>query len=171
MFSLSSLFSKNQSAAFLRAAAPVVAATNALTAECQALTNEEIRTRLAEVKSRALAAGGASKEDIPLVFALVRESSRRTLKQPHFDVQLMGGLALLEGKIAEMRTGEGKTLVATLPATYHALSGKGVHVVTVNDYLARRDGAWMGQVYDFLGLKVGVVTSAGSYIYAVLSRR
>jgi hypothetical protein len=77
----------------------------------------------------------------------------------------LGGLALLRGKIAEMRTGEGKTLVATLPATFHALGGKGVHVVTVNDYLARRDGAWMGQVYDYLGLSVGVVTSGGAYRY------
>ncbi len=165
MFNLSSFFSKNQSAAFLKAAAPVVAATNALAEECLALSDEALRARLKEVRERASTVGVAEKSDIPLVFALVREASRRTLKQPHFDVQLMGGLALLEGKIAEMRTGEGKTLVATLPATYHALSGQGVHVVTVNDYLARRDGAWMGQVYNFLGLSVGVVTSAGSYIY------
>jgi len=164
MFNLSSLFSKNQSASFLKAAMPVVAATNALTPECQGLTDEALRARLAEVRSRA-AGGSAEKSDIPLVFALVREASRRTLRQPHFDVQLMGGLALLEGKIAEMRTGEGKTLVATLPATFHALSGKGVHVVTVNDYLARRDGAWMGQIYAFLGLTLGVVTSAGAYRY------
>jgi preprotein translocase subunit SecA len=165
MFKLSSLFSKNQSAAFLKAAGPVVAAANALAEEYQGLTDEEIRTRLSEVRSRAASLGQAAEPDIPLVFALVREASRRTLHQPHFDVQLMGGLALLQGKIAEMRTGEGKTLVATLPATFHALAGKGVHVVTVNDYLARRDGAWMGQIYAFLGLTVGVVTSAGSYIY------
>ncbi|MSU74746.1 preprotein translocase subunit SecA, partial [Candidatus Kaiserbacteria bacterium] len=100
-----------------------------------------------------------------LVFALVREAAHRTLRQPHFDVQLIGGLALLRGKIAEMRTGEGKTLVATLPATFHALAGFGVQVVTVNDYLARRDAAWMGQVYQYLGLTVGVVTSLGSYRY------
>ena len=165
MFNLSSFFSKNQSAAFLKAAAPVVAATNALAEECLSLSDDALRARLKEVRDRAATLGTAEKSDIPLVFALVREASRRTLKQPHFDVQLMGGLALLEGKIAEMRTGEGKTLVATLPATYHALSGQGVHVVTVNDYLARRDGAWMGQVYNFLGLSVGVVTSAGAYIY------
>lgn len=164
MFNLSSLFSKNQSAAFLKAAAPIVAAANALTEECQSLTDDALRARLAEMRTRA-AGASAEKADIPLVFSLVREASRRTLRQPHFDVQLMGGLALLEGKIAEMRTGEGKTLVATLPATFHALSGKGVHVVTVNDYLARRDGAWMGQIYDFLGLSVGVVTSAGAYRY------
>jgi preprotein translocase subunit SecA len=165
MFTFSSLFSKNQSAAFLKGAAPVVAQTNAFTDEFSMLSDEQLRERFAQVRERAHAAGVAEKADIPLVFALVREASRRTLHQPHFDVQLMGGLALLEGKIAEMRTGEGKTLVATLPATFHALSGQGVHVVTVNDYLARRDGAWMGQVYGFLGLSVGVVTGAGAYLY------
>lgn len=165
MFNLSSFFSKNQSAAFLKAATPVVTATNALSGELIKLSGEALRARLEEVRERAVAAGATEKADIPLVFALVRESSRRTLRQPHFDVQLMGGLALLEGKIAEMRTGEGKTLVATLPATFHALAGKGVHIVTVNDYLARRDGAWMGQVYDYLGLTLGVVTSAGAYRY------
>ncbi len=165
MFNLSSLFSKNQSAAFLKAAAPIVVAANALEEEYKALPDEALRARALEVRARATAAGATKKDDIPLVFALVREASRRTLHQPHFEVQIMGGLALLEGKIAEMRTGEGKTLVATLPATFHALAGRGVHVVTVNDYLARRDSAWMGQVYDFLGLTVGVVTSAGAYRY------
>ncbi len=165
MFSLSALFSKNQSAAFLKAAAPTVAKANAFSEELKELSDAEVRARFSEVRSRALAAGGASKDDLPLVFALTREASRRTLRQPHFDVQFLGGLALLEGKIAEMRTGEGKTLVATLPATFHALAGKGVHVVTVNDYLARRDSAWMGQVYDFLGLTVGVVTSSGNFLY------
>lgn len=165
MFNFSAFFSKNQSAAFMKVAAPVVAATNALEEELKALPDDVLRTRAAEVRTRAIAAGATLEEDIPLVFALVREASRRTLKQPHFNVQLIGGLALLKGKIAEMRTGEGKTLVATLPATFHALAGKGVHVVTVNDYLARRDGAWMGQVYAALGLSLGVVTSAGSYVY------
>ena len=165
MLSLSSLFSKNQSAAFLKGAAPIVAATNALSAELATLDDEALRARFTEVRERAVAAGEAAPADIPLVFALVREASRRTLRQPHFDVQLLGGLALLQGKIAEMRTGEGKTLVATLPATFHALAGKGVHVVTVNEYLARRDGAWMGQVYAYLGLTLGVVTSSGSYLY------
>ena len=165
MFNLSRFFSKNQSAAFLKAAASVVAATNAFTEELQALSDEAVRARFGEVRTRAGATGRATEDDIPLVFALVREASRRTLRQPHFDVQIMGGLALLQGKISEMRTGEGKTLVATLPATFHALGGKGVHVVTVNDYLARRDGAWMGQVYDYLGLTVSVVTSTGAYRY------
>ena len=113
----------------------------------------------------ALSEGATSEADILLVFALVREAAYRTRRERHFDVQLAGGLALLKGKIAEMRTGEGKTLVATLPATFHALAGNGVQIVTVNDFLARRDTTWMGQVYDYLGLTVGVVTSTGSYLY------
>jgi preprotein translocase subunit SecA len=158
---LSRVFSKNQSAAFLRAAAPLVAEVNRLEAEVAALPQEEMRARIRAIRE----AGGAREADTALVFALVREAARRTLEQRHFDVQLVGGLALSQGKIAEMRTGEGKTLVATLPATLRALAGTGVHVVTVNDYLARRDAAWMGQIYDYLGLSVGVVASSGSYIY------
>lgn len=165
MFGLSSLFSKNQSAAFVKGAAPVVATINTLSEELTGLSDEVVRRRLLEVRERAAAKGTTSEEDLPLVFALVREAARRTRNERHFDVQLMGGLALAQGKIAEMRTGEGKTLVATLPATFHALSGKGVQVVTVNDYLARRDTTWMGQVYDYLGLTVGVVTSTGAYRY------
>ncbi len=165
MLGLSHFFSKNQSAAALRAAAPVVAAVNALQKGLIDAPPEELRTRLDLIRTRAAEAGAARDADIPEVFALVREASRRTLHQPHFDVQLIGGFALLRGSIAEMRTGEGKTLVATLPTTFHALAGKGVHVVTVNDYLARRDAAWMGQVYDALGLTVGVVTSTDAYRY------
>ena len=165
MLGLSHFFSKNQSAAFLKAAAPVVAATNKCSQELIGLSDESVRAHLIDIRTRSHEAGATPEADIPLVFALVREAARRTLKQPHFDVQLIGGLALLRGKIAEMRTGEGKTLVATLPATFHALAGKGVQVVTVNDYLARRDGAWMGQVYDYCGLTVGVVTSTGAYRY------
>ena len=165
MFGLSRFFSKNQSAAFLKAAAPIVIATNKHSEELVGLSDSMVRARLQEVRTRAQEAGATLDADIPLVFALVREAARRTLRQPHFDVQLIGGLALLQGKIAEMRTGEGKTLVATLPATFHALAGNGVQVVTVNDYLARRDGAWMGQVYDYFGLTVGVVTGAGAYRY------
>jgi preprotein translocase subunit SecA len=165
MLGLSNFFSKNQSAAFLKAAAPVVAAANTLSEEFKGLSDEEVRARLLSVRQRTQEHGSVLEEDLPLVFALVREASRRTLRQPHFDVQFIGGLALLRGKIAEMRTGEGKTLVATLPATFHALSGKGVQIVTVNDYLARRDAAWMGQVYNYFGLTVGVVTSAGAYQY------
>lgn len=165
MFGLSNLFSKNQSAAFLRSAVPIVSAINKLGEGLEQASREEMKAKLQEVRSRAVASGATSEEDLPLVFALVREASFRTRKERHFDVQLIGGLALARGKIAEMRTGEGKTLVATLPATFHAISGKGVHVVTVNDYLARRDTTWMGQVYDYLGLSVGVVTSTGAYRY------
>src|SRR3989344_3776382 len=141
MLGLSRFFSKNQSAAFLKAAAPVVAATNALQEEIKGLSDENIRARFGEIRARAEVAGATPETDIPLVFALVREATLRKLNKPHFDVQLIGGLALLRGKIAEMRTGEGKTQVAMLPAIFHALSGKGVQIVTVNDYLARRDGA------------------------------
>ncbi|MGH7175103.1 MAG: preprotein translocase subunit SecA [Minisyncoccia bacterium] len=158
---LSNLFSKNQSAGFLREAAPVVAEVNRLGSEVAALSREAMREKIADIRARS----GATEAEIPLVFALVREAARRTLNEPHYDVQLTGGLALSRGKIAEMRTGEGKTLVATLPATLRALAGRGVHIVTVNDYLARRDAAWMGQIYDYLGLSVGAVTSSGSYIY------
>jgi len=165
MFDFSRFFSKNQSAAELRAAVPIVAAANAFSKEFSELSDDALRAKFNAVRDRAHEAGGATESDIPLIFALVRESARRTLRQPHFDVQLAGGLALLRGKIAEMRTGEGKTLVATLSATFHALAGKGVQVVTVNDYLARRDGVWMGQIYDYYGLTVGVVTSVGAYRY------
>jgi preprotein translocase subunit SecA len=165
MLGLSGIFSKNQSAAFLKAAAPIVAAVNKLSEELKGLSDEAVRARFSEVRARARASGETPQTDLPLVFALVREAASRTLHQSHFDVQIAGGIVLAEGKIAEMRTGEGKTLVATLSATFHALAGRGVHVVTVNDYLARRDGAWMGQVYDFLGLAVGVVTSTGAYRY------
>ncbi len=130
----------------------------------KSLSREELIARLKAIRERT---EGFPKEksDIAEVFAIVREAARRTLGEPHYDVQLIGGLVLTEGRIAEMRTGEGKTLAATLAAVVHALAGKGVHIVTVNDYLARRDSAWMGQVYEYLGLSVGVVTSSGSYIY------
>ncbi|MBU1292528.1 preprotein translocase subunit SecA [Patescibacteria group bacterium] len=161
---LDKLFAKNQSGSFIKAAQPVVAFANTLSDEFEKLSDADLKARLAQVKERTKGKPESDK-DIAEVFALVREASRRTLKERHYDVQLIGGLVLGKGKIAEMRTGEGKTLVATLPVTLYALSGKGVHVVTVNDYLARRDAAWMGQVYDCLGLSVGVVTSGGAYIY------
>lgn len=161
---LGSVFSKNQSAKFLKSAQPVVARATALEAELTPLSQDALKARLEAVRTRA---GGRveTDADIAEVFAIIREASRRTLNQRHYDVQLIGGLALAKGKIAEMRTGEGKTLVATLPVVLRALEGKGVHLVTVNDYLARRDAAWMGQVYDYLGLTVGVVTSSGAYRY------
>src|SRR5262249_9588183 len=102
---------------------------------------------------------------LPDAFAVVREASTRTLKQRHFDVQLMGGMVLHEGNVSEMKTGEGKTLVATLPLYLNGLAGKGAHFVTVNDYLAQRDAGWMGQIYDFLGLSVAVIMADKSFIY------
>lgn len=129
---------------------------NELEAEFIKLSDEQLRAKTAEFKER-LAAGESLDDLLPEAFATVREAAKRTLKQRHFDVQLMGGIVLHEGKIAEMKTGEGKTLVATLPVYLNALTGKGVHVVTVNDYLAKRDSDWMGRIYRFLGLSVGVI--------------
>ncbi len=135
---------------------PKVAAVNALEPEFAALSDEQLRGKTEEF--RAAHAAGASLEDLAApAFAAVREAAKRTLKQRHFDVQLIGGMVLHEGAIAEMRTGEGKTLVATLACYLNALAGQGVHVVTVNDYLARRDSEWMGQIYKFLGMSVGVI--------------
>ncbi|HHP51163.1 MAG TPA: preprotein translocase subunit SecA [Moorella mulderi] len=133
-----------------------VQAINALEPEMQALRDEELAAKTAEFKQR-LDRGASLDEILPEAFAVVRETSRRVLGLRHFDVQLMGGIVLHQGRIAEMKTGEGKTLVATLPAYLNALTGRGVHIVTVNDYLARRDSEWMGKIYRFLGLEVGLV--------------
>jgi preprotein translocase subunit SecA len=135
---------------------PLVATVNGLEASIRPLSDEQLRARTQEFRDR-LARGEALDDLLPEAFAVVREAGRRTLNMRHFDVQLVGGMVLHQGKIAEMKTGEGKTLVATLPAYVNALVGKGVHVVTVNDYLARRDSEWMGRVYRFLGLTVGVI--------------
>jgi len=133
----------------------VVAEINALEPGMQKLTDELLRGKTDELKKKC--AGGATLDELlPEAFAVVREASTRTLRMRHFDVQLIGGMVLHHGKIAEMKTGEGKTLVATLPAYLNALTGKGVHIVTVNDYLAKRDAEWMGKIYNFLGLSVGV---------------
>ncbi|MGH6866437.1 MAG: preprotein translocase subunit SecA [Methyloceanibacter sp.] len=133
-----------------------IAAINELEPEVAALSDEALRARTEDFRSRLR--GGTSLDDlIPEAFATVREAAKRTLGQRHFDVQLIGGMVLHEGRIAEMKTGEGKTLVATLPVYLNALVGRGVHVVTVNDYLARRDAAWMGAIYKFLGLSVGCI--------------
>ncbi|MGA8058621.1 MAG: preprotein translocase subunit SecA [Candidatus Binataceae bacterium] len=142
---------------------PSVAVINDLEPEISAESDDRLRERIAEWKTRLSAIEEeeareeAMDEVLPEVFAVVREAARRTLGQRHFDVQLIGGMVLHRGKIAEMKTGEGKTLVATLPAVLNALTGRGVHIVTVNDYLARRDAEWMGRIYTFLGLSVGVV--------------
>jgi preprotein translocase subunit SecA len=133
----------------------VVTKINTLEPQFEALDDAALRAKTAELRQR-LEQGSTLDDLLPEAFAAVREASKRTLKMRHFDVQLMGGIALHQGKIAEMRTGEGKTLMATLPVYLNALAGKGVHVVTVNDYLARRDAEWMGQIYGFLGLTVGV---------------
>ena len=140
----------------IRAYRPRVEAINALEKELEALSDEALRARTDEFKKQL--AEGASLDDIlEPAFATVREAGKRTLGQRHFDVQLIGGMVLHDGKIAEMKTGEGKTLVATAPVYLNALAGRGVHVVTVNDYLAKRDAEWMGQIYKFLGLTVGVI--------------
>lgn len=148
----------------LRRATPVVAQVNALEESFTALSDEALKAKTAEFKGR-LAAGEALDALMPEAFAAVREASRRTLGQRHFDVQLIGGAVLHQGGIAEMRTGEGKTLVATLPAYLNALSGKGVHVVTVNDYLSRRDAVWMGQIYHALGMTTAVINHDTSFLY------
>jgi preprotein translocase subunit SecA len=143
---------------------PLVEKINALESGFLALSDSELRAKTDEFKTR-LKAGETEDNILPEAFAAVREAARRTLGQRHFDVQLQGGIALHLGNIAEMRTGEGKTLVATLPAYLNALSGAGVHIVTVNDYLSRRDAVWMGQVYDFLGITVGVINHEESFLY------
>ena len=135
---------------------------NKLEPEMQALSDTQLRARTDEFRTR-LSQGESLDDLLPEAFAVVREASCRTLKMRHFDVQLLGGIVLHQGRIAEMKTGEGKTLAATLPVYLNALSGKGVHVVTVNDYLARRDAEWMGEIYQFLGLSVGVIVHGLSF--------
>jgi preprotein translocase subunit SecA len=135
---------------------PIVEAINSREPSLQKLSDAELAAKTAEFKQRL--ANGESLDSLLVdAFAVVREASRRVLNMRHFDVQLIGGIVLHQGKIAEMKTGEGKTLVATLPVYLNALTGDGVHVVTVNDYLARRDSEWMGRVYRFLGMSVGLV--------------
>jgi preprotein translocase subunit SecA len=135
---------------------PIVESINQLEAQMQAMSDDQLRGQTAILKSK-LAQGAELDELLPEAFAIVREASLRTVQMRHFDVQLIGGIFLHRGRIAEMKTGEGKTLVATLPAYLNALTGKGVHIITVNDYLARRDTEWMGKIYTFLGLSVGTV--------------
>jgi preprotein translocase subunit SecA len=145
--------SRNQR--LLKQYAHVVQAINALEPALEKLSDAQLRDKTTELRERH-ARGASLEELLPEAFAVVREASKRTLRMRHFDVQLLGGMVLHNGKIAEMKTGEGKTLVATLPAYLNALTGKGVHIVTVNDYLANRDAEWMGKIYRFLGLTVGV---------------
>ncbi len=143
---------------------PIISAINAIEEELTSLSDVELQAQSDALRNEVV--NGASLDDVlPRAFALVRESAKRTLGQRHYDEQLIGGVILHRGRITEMRTGEGKTLVGTLPAYLNALTGKGVHVITVNDYLARRDGVWMGQVYALLGLSLGVINQTGSYLY------
>ncbi|HJN85261.1 MAG TPA: preprotein translocase subunit SecA, partial [Patescibacteria group bacterium] len=148
----------------LRSFEPVVARINEFKEEMAALSDDALKAKSIELKERAL-----KDEDLndllPEAFATVREAAKRTLGQFHYDVQLTGGIAMHRRNIAEMRTGEGKTLTATLPVYLNALSGKGVHLATVNDYLSMRDAVWMGEVYHFLGLSVSVISHDGAFVY------
>jgi preprotein translocase subunit SecA len=148
----------------LKRIAPVVEDVNEIEPEMQELTDDELRDKTTEFRGRLLA-GEDLDSLLPEAFAAVREASRRTIGLRHYDVQLIGGAVLHTGKIAEMRTGEGKTLVATLPVYLNALTGKGVHVVTVNDYLAKRDAQWMGPVYHALGMSVGVIQHESAFLF------
>src|SRR5207249_6897703 len=140
----------------IKALRPRIAAISALEPEIERLSDADLAAKSIEFKERL--AQGATLDDLLIeAFAVVREAGKRVLNMRHFDEQLIGGIVLHQGKIAEMKTGEGKTLVATLPVYLNSLEGRGVHVVTVNDYLARRDSEWMGKIYKFLGLSVGVI--------------
>jgi len=154
----------DENAAALKRARPIIESVNALSDEFSKMTDDALRAKTKEFKERL-----KNKEDLnllaPEAFAAVREAAKRTLNMSHFDVQILGGAILHNGDIAEMRTGEGKTLVATLSAYLNALTEKGVHVVTVNDYLSKRDAVWMGQVYSFLGMSVGVLNHEESFLY------
>jgi len=160
---LTKLFGDETSKA-LKRIHPIVEQINAFEPAISSLSDSGLQAKTAEFRQKLLA-GVTLDELLPESFAVVREASKRTLGQRHFDVQLMGGIILHEGSIPEMRTGEGKTLVATLPAYLNALGGRGVHIVTVNDYLSRRDAVWMGQIYSFLGISVGVINHEESFIY------
>ena len=142
-----------------------VAEINALSEKFEKMSDEKLKKSFEKLQKKVQKEEKTLDEILPEVFAIVREASVRTLEMRHFDVQLIGGMVLHEGKVAEMKTGEGKTLVATLPSVLNAMEGKGVHVVTVNDYLAQRDASWMGALYHFLGLSVGVIINEASFIF------
>jgi preprotein translocase subunit SecA len=160
---LSKLFG-DESSKILGEIKPIIAQINAQESVISALSDSELKTKTVEFKKR-INEGESLDSILPEAFAIVREASKRCRNERHFDVQLIGGVILHRGNIAEMRTGEGKTLVATLPAYLNCLTGKGVHVVTVNDYLSRRDAVWMGEIYDFLGVSVSVINHDQSFIY------
>src|SRR4030042_6258167 len=143
---------------------PLVEHVNSKETQIAGVSDTELKDKTGEFK-RSLEEGKTLDDILPEAFAVVREVSNRRLKMRHFDMEVLGGIVLHEGKIAEMKTGEGKTLVATLPVYLNALEGKGAHLVTVNDYLAKRDTQWMGPIYNFLGLSVGVIQHDSSFIY------
>jgi len=160
---LSKIFG-DRHAKYVKTLNPIVETIGSFEADLIKLSDEQLKGKTIEFKSRI--EKGESLDDIlPEAFATVREAAKRTLGQRHFDVQLIGGIILHRGNISEMKTGEGKTLVATLPVYLNALSGKGVHIITVNDYLSRRDAVWMGQIYNALGLSVGILNHESSYLY------
>jgi len=148
---------------------PLVSGINLLEPEFEKLTDAELRVKTDEFKTR-LKDGESLDKLLPEAYAAVREAAKRTIRQRHFDVQLVGGIVLHQGKIAEMKTGEGKTLVATLPLYLNALSGQGCHLVTVNDYLARRDCYWMGPIYHALGVSVAAITAMQTLMTPILIR-
>ncbi|MFH0712789.1 MAG: preprotein translocase subunit SecA [Candidatus Jorgensenbacteria bacterium] len=159
-----SIFSKIFAGSGIKRLEGVVSSINGLEPELEKKSDDELKKVSEDLKER-VKKGESLDAVLPEAFALVRETSRRTLGQRHFDVQLLGGAVLHEGKIAEMATGEGKTLASTAPIYLNALAGKGVHVITVNDYLAKRDAVWMGQIYHFLGLKIGCIVHDAAYVY------
>ena len=149
---------------FLQELNKTVVEINALEPEIEKFSNQALKEESQRLKERIMS-GESLELILPRAFALVRETAKRTLGQRHFDVQLMAGIVLHQGKITEMLTGEGKTLAATLAAYLNALAGKGVHIVTVNDYLAQRDTVWMGQIYYALGLSIGCLSHESAYLY------
>lgn len=177
-FSLIQKLFPDESKKTIKKLAPLVDKVFAYEDELKSLSDDELKSRSLEIKANVMkdleGLTGADLKRVekevleavlPHAFALVRESARRTLHMMHYRVQVIGGILLHRGHIAEMRTGEGKTLVATLPAYLNALTGRGVHIVTVNDYLSRRDAVWMGQIYDALGLSVSVINHQSSFLY------
>ena len=149
---------------YIKSLGPIVEKINSFEPELEKFSAEQLKEKTKDFKNR-ITNGESLDSILPEAFALVREASRRTLNQRHFDSQLIGGIVLHQGKIAEMKTGEGKTLAATLPAYLNALEGKGVHIVTVNDYLAKRDMVWMGQIYNALGLSTGCIVNESGFVY------
>jgi preprotein translocase subunit SecA len=154
----------DQNKRYIKEILPLVPKINGFEEAVSKLSDEELKAKTVEFRQK-LKEGKTLEDILPEAFACVREAAKRTLGERHFDVQLLGGIVMHRGGIAEMRTGEGKTLVATLPVYLNALTGQGVHVVTVNDYLSRRDAVWMGEIYDALGLRVGVIAHESSFIY------